>query len=187
MIADRLLSGSTRGPRMRTRLYLILSLIVLAVSACGSSDKADRAVPVPEIVNNNGSPTTGVLTATFDPTSADLAIPLPNNLLFLGTNDLTLNLPVDPSSPAAGAFEAINSLDGWSTVAPWATGFGGSINASTVTTGGSVRWFEVTLTGPGGATIGGRLFDVYEASPGPGPPTMLVAQTVLLANRTITP
>ena len=89
-------------------------------------------------------------TASFDPTHS--VIPFPNNLLFLGTTDLTLNIPVDPSAADAGPKLAMNALDGFSTTAPWSTSFSAPIDASSLA--GNVRMFEVTLSGPGGAVTG---------------------------------
>ena len=59
--------------------------------------------------------------ANFDP--ANGVIPFPNNLLFSGTKDLTLNIPVDPSAADAGPKIAMNALDGFSTSAPWSVTF----------------------------------------------------------------
>jgi len=89
-------------------------------------------------------------TATFDP--ANGVIPFPNNLLFNGTTDLTVNIPVDPNAPDAGPKLAMNALDGFSTTAPWATTFSAPISAASLA--GNVRVFEVTLSGPGGAVTG---------------------------------
>ncbi len=89
-------------------------------------------------------------TASFDP--AHSVIPFPNNLLFSGTTDLTLNIPVDPNAPDAGPKLAMNALDGFSTTAPWSTSFSAPVSAASLA--GNVRVFEVTLSGPGGAVTG---------------------------------
>ena len=88
--------------------------------------------------------------ASFDP--ANGVIPFPNNLLLLGTTDLTLNIPVDPNAADAGPKLAMNALDGFGTTAPWSTGFSAPIDAASLA--GNVRVFEVTLSGPGGAVTG---------------------------------
>jgi pimeloyl-ACP methyl ester carboxylesterase len=88
--------------------------------------------------------------ANFDPTHG--VIPFPNNLLLLGTTDLTLNIPVDPAAADAGPKLAMNALDGFSTTAPWSMGFSQPIDATSL--GGNVHMFEVTLSGPGGAVTG---------------------------------
>ena len=74
----------------RVKLALVLSSLLLA--ACSSSSNSPRAVPAPPATNDDGSLITGVITARFDPATS--TIPTPNNLLFSGTTDLTLNIPV---------------------------------------------------------------------------------------------
>lgn len=88
--------------------------------------------------------------AKFDPSHG--VIPFPNNLLLLGTTDLTLNIPVDPAAADAGPKLAMNALDGFSTTAPWSVSFSGAIDAASLA--GNVHMFEVTLSGPGGGVTG---------------------------------
>ena len=84
--------------------------------------------------------------ALFDPATG--IIPVPNNLLFSGSTDGTLNIPVtDPDHPADPGV-AMNELDGFSTVAPLTAQFSGRINTSTVKAGSTVRVFEVELINP---------------------------------------
>ncbi len=136
---------------MRISGILLVMLVVLA--GCGGGSNAPQAVDAPPVINDNGQPTTGVLTAVFD--AANGVVPLPNNLLFSGTTDLTLNLPIaDPSDPAASPLVAINALDGWGTTTPWQAGFSGTIDASTVLPGQTVRFFEVSLAQPAGPVTG---------------------------------
>jgi len=111
--------------------------------------------------NKDGSVVTGVLTASFDPfgqSSGRPVLPFPSNLAFFDTKDLTLETyPVDPndfSDPKV----ALSALDGYSLVEKWITGFAnntagaynnntpGSIDPTSVTTGQSVRLFEVTTS-----------------------------------------
>lgn len=134
---------------MKMRLAISFLLISFIVAACGSGGTNDSAaVPVTPATNDDGSVVTTVLTAQFD-TSSATTLPLPNNLLFSGSEDLTLNLPptgtfLDPT------FEALSALDGFSTVAPWGAPFVGfegaatTIDPATVIAGSSVRAFEVT-------------------------------------------
>jgi len=147
---------------MQARLTLSLALSSLLVAACSSSSNSPRAAAAPPAVNTSGSPVTGVLTARFDPTAGK--IPTPNNLLFSGTRDLTINIPVANPNNTGDPQVAINTLDGWSTTAPWTMQFqgGASVDAATVVAGQSVRMFEVTLSGPGGAVTG----IVRELTPG---------------------
>ncbi len=137
---------------MQARLTLSAVLASLVLAACGGSSNSSRAVDAPPATNNDGTPVTGVLTARFDPSAG--VIPLPNNLLFSGTTDLTLNIPVANPANFGDPSVALNALDGWSTVAPWSANFSNPPAAATIVPGNSVRVFEVTLSGPGGAVTG---------------------------------
>ncbi|HEY6895236.1 MAG TPA: Ig-like domain-containing protein [Rhodanobacteraceae bacterium] len=90
--------------------------------------------------------------ASFDP--ANGIVPFPNNLLLLGTTDLTLNIPVADPNDYSDPKVAMNALDGFSTTAPWSTTFNMPIDATTLAPGQSVHVYEVTLSGPGGAVTG---------------------------------
>ncbi len=83
--------------------------------------------------------------AVFDPTAGQL--PFPTNLLFNGSTDGTLNIPVADPTNLADPKVAMNGLDGFSTVAPLTANFSSTIKAETVKAGSTVRVFEVTLTG----------------------------------------
>ncbi len=136
---------------MQARLSLLLALSSsLLLSACGGGSNSSRAVSAPPATNTGGTPVTAVITARFDPSTA--VVPFPTNLLLSGTADLTLNIPVADPTDYADPQVALNALDGFSTVAPWSTTFSAPPKASTIVGGpsGSVRVFEVTLTGPGG-------------------------------------
>ncbi|MBK7540484.1 MAG: Ig-like domain-containing protein [Candidatus Competibacteraceae bacterium] len=75
-------------------------------------------------------------------------LPFPNDLLFTGSTDGTLNIPVaDPNNPADPRV-ALNELDGFSTVAPVTARFSGAVDADTLKAGRTVRVFEVTLINP---------------------------------------
>jgi pimeloyl-ACP methyl ester carboxylesterase len=90
--------------------------------------------------------------ASFDP--ANGIVPFPNNLLLLGTTDLTLNIPVADPTDFSDPKVAMNALDGFSPTAPWSTTFNMPIDVTTLVPTQSVRVFEVTLSGPGGAVTG---------------------------------
>jgi pimeloyl-ACP methyl ester carboxylesterase len=81
--------------------------------------------------------------STFDPSNS--VIPFPNDLLFQGTLDGTLNIPVDNANDLSDPMVALNALDGFSTNAPISAGFAGSVSAASITAS-SVRVFEVTTT-----------------------------------------
>lgn len=137
---------------MKARNLYVAAALALLLAACGGSNNSSRAVPAPPADNPSGAPITAIFTARFDPAKA--VIPFPTNLLLLGTTDLTLNPPVANPNNLADPAVALSGMDGFSTVAPWATGFNSAIKASTVVPGQSVRLFEVTLTGPGGGVTG---------------------------------
>ena len=138
---------------MQARLSLFLALSSsLLLSACGGGSNSSRAVSAPPATNSNGQPTTGVITAKFDPANA--VVPFPTNLLLSGTTDLTLNIPVADQTNYGDPRVAMNALDGFSTTAPWSTTFSTPPKASTIVPGQTVRMFEVTLTGPGGGVTG---------------------------------
>jgi hypothetical protein len=138
---------------MQTRLSLLLALSSsLLLSACGGGSNSSRAVNVTPATNGNGNPTTGVITARFDPANA--VVPFPTNLLLSGTTDLTLNIPVANPANYGDPAVAMNALDGFSTIAPWSTSFSAPLSAASVVPGVTVRMFEVTLNQPGGAVTG---------------------------------
>ncbi|WP_457744519.1 hypothetical protein [Sulfurimonas sp.] len=62
-------------------------------------------------------------------------IPYPNNILFAGSQDGTLNIPYDPNAADAGVKYALDALDGFSTSSPISVSFDGEINASTLISG----------------------------------------------------
>lgn len=129
---------------MHTRSARKLALSSLFLVA---ANVAHALVPGP-ILNSNGKPVTGVITARFDPSTA--VVPFPTNLLLLGTTDLTLNVPVANPANFGDPAVALNALDGFSTVAPWSTTFSTPPNPASLIGGQTVRVFEVQLTGPGG-------------------------------------
>ncbi|HET8897448.1 MAG TPA: Ig-like domain-containing protein [Rhodanobacteraceae bacterium] len=128
---------------MQLRNLLALSLTCSLLAACGgSSNSSSNFVPPPP----------PAMVANFDPSAS--VIPFPNNLLFSGTTDLTVNIPVADPSNTGDPQVAINALDGFSTVAPWSTTFSAKVDPASLKPGDTVRVFEVTLTGPGGAVTG---------------------------------
>jgi len=108
----------------------LLTLLALPLFLIACSDSVDEQL--------QGSPTSGFV-ALFDPGSA--VIPFPSSLLFSGSLDGTLNIPLSGTA-SDGPRIAMNTLDGFSTVAPMSTGFSEAIDAATVP--GAVRVFEAT-------------------------------------------
>jgi len=85
--------------------------------------------------------------ATYDLSASD--IPLPNDLLFKDSLDLTLNLPADDESDFSDPFAAASTLDGWSAVAPFSISFKSrdaelALDPSSIVAGSSVRVFKVS-------------------------------------------
>lgn len=114
---------------MKTKLLaLTLSPVVFALG-CSQEDLA------PAGFSNDA--VAGPI-AVYSPTVANM--PLPIDLFFSGTTDLTLNIP--SSNPAA---QAVNSLDGWSTVAPITAKFTAPLNPATIVPGVTVRIFKVCV------------------------------------------
>ena len=108
----------------------LLTILALPLFLLACSDSVEEQL--------KGSPTGG-FEALFDPGSA--IIPFPSSLLFSGSLDGTLNIPLSGTDSDAPRI-AMNTLDGFSTVAPMSTGFSLAIDATTVPT--AVRVFEAT-------------------------------------------
>ena len=96
---------------------------------------------------------------------------MPNDLLFNGTIDATLNFPPATVMAQQPLFDALNSLDGWSTSSPISFGFDAAVDTGTAVAGsaGNVRVFQVTAATSmtTGLTIGTPVVDVVSelASP----------------------
>ncbi|MBL8250260.1 MAG: lipase, partial [Candidatus Competibacter sp.] len=71
-----------------------------------------------------------------------------SNLLFAGSTDGTLNIPVANPDNGADPRVALNELDGFSTVAPATARFSGALNADSLKAGSAVRVFQVALANP---------------------------------------
>jgi pimeloyl-ACP methyl ester carboxylesterase len=113
-----------------TNLVGLLPL-ALAISACSpepSTDLQDSIIESTAISN-------------YDP--GESVVPFPNDLLFLGSTDGTLNIPVDNPADLSDPQVALNALDGFSTVAPMTTGFTGPISAASLD-GDSIKLYKVT-------------------------------------------
>ncbi len=122
---------------MNKRLILVLFTILFAANAL--------AAPVTYPTNKDGSVVTGVIAPVYDPAAGDY--PLPINLAFLGSNDLTLNLPEADPTDFSDPFVAAGAMDGFSTTERWVMEFSSephSLDASTIIPGQTVRMFEVS-------------------------------------------
>jgi pimeloyl-ACP methyl ester carboxylesterase len=105
-------------------------------------------------------------TAIYSPTTGD--IPLPNDLLYSGSTDGTLNIPIPTDPGQAGVVAALNGLDGWSLGAAWQIAFSAALDPLTVVPGTTVRFFEVT-TNTALAPVGGPVTGVVEELTGTVP------------------
>lgn len=150
--------------------------LVLAIFLAFAFSTA-QAVPVPPATNKDGSVVSGYARANFDPSNA--VTPLPFNLFFLGTTDLTLNPPVDDPTNFGDPLVALSAIDGFSTTERWVTtfeAFPNEVDPSTVIPGQSVRFFEVS-------TIFGTIVNVSgivrELTPGVEYVATMATETVL--------
>jgi len=130
---------------------LVLGLTVaslVGISGCGDSPK-DPAIPEGTLASG-GSGSTALTRPIFKPGNGEL--PLPNDLLFSGTLDLTLNIPVDDPADFSDPAVSLSALDGWSSVAPIAIGFenndGVDLDPATIVPGATVRMWQVNTERP---------------------------------------
>lgn len=107
------------------------------------------------VLAQSGAP----LRADFNSTTGRL--PFPNNLLFQGSTDGTLNIPVPTDAPAVDPRRALNQLDGFSTLNPIVATFSpadspfvppgspeAGLDPASVVAGDSVFLMEVELNNP---------------------------------------
>jgi len=128
---------------MKSCRFLAPALALLWLVGCGGSSSVDRTVDQEPATQPDGDPVDGVITAVFDPSGGN--IPFPNSLLLSGTDDLTLNIPVEDPTDFGDPAVAMNALDGFSTVAPWTFSFSAEIDPASVVSGSSVRFYEVSF------------------------------------------
>jgi pimeloyl-ACP methyl ester carboxylesterase len=150
---------------MNQRLTLIFLALFLSLFAVVTVNAHHEPA-----TNKDGSVVTNVLTASWDPfgqSSGRPVTPFPSNLFYFGLDaagnllppvDLTLNTPVDDPNDYSNPRVALNALDGFSPTEKWVTSFAanptgaydnntpGLIDPASVTTGKSVRMFEVTMS-----------------------------------------
>lgn len=138
----------------RNTLRAALALLAAALLfGCGSDVLPGNSVDFEEDPASGGHPAARGFTANLDLTRG--VVPSATNLLFSGSQDGTLNIPIPASDPAGvqALKTTLNALDGFSTIAPFSTTFSAAIDPASLTPA-TVRMFEVTLTGIGGAVTG---------------------------------
>lgn len=137
----------------KSSLYCALIAAFFLLVGCSTDPEQSRAVPVELPTDPDGTPVTRIgPTANFDPSAG--VVPTPNNLVYAGSVDGTLNLPVADPANFGDPLVALNAQDGWSTTAPMVMTFSAAVDPATVIPGQSVRVFQVTLSGVGGAVTG---------------------------------
>jgi pimeloyl-ACP methyl ester carboxylesterase len=119
--------------------------ISVAMLGCGGDGVNE---PLDEIV---GQEAPARMVAVYAPSTGSL--PIPNDLLFSGSTDLTLNLPVADATNFADPTVAISALDGWSSVAPFSIDFSSrdanlSLDESTVIGGTNIHFYKVNVLRP---------------------------------------
>ena len=130
---------------------LVLSLAIastLGLTACDSESIKDVKSEVAE----NGSPVIVPGRVTFDPTQGIAGLSVPNDLIFNGTQDGTLEIPglADPTD-GADPFVALSALDGWSISQPFPLGIdfpeGSALDAASALDSSAIRVFETVSGG----------------------------------------
>ena len=129
---------------------IILLVGLISLSACDNN----RTTTIQDAVKNNLAENSSgsKFYPRFKLDEAQRIIPLPNNLLFAGSTDGTLNIPTDEADTDYPVKSALNTLDGFSTLGSMSATFSSAVNSASLNNGG-VRLFEVTLSGIGGAVV----------------------------------
>lgn len=128
---------------MKTIKSIVIATLVCAtLVACGQGQRGEEK-PQEVILGAK---------AVFDPARG--ALPFPSDVLFNGSQDGTLNIPVANPNDLSDPKVALNALDGFSTVAPITASFAAPLNPDTVAVGHGVRVFAVTMATATGPVIG---------------------------------
>ena len=128
---------------------LVLGLAIastLGLSACDDETIKD----VEKEVVDNGTAVTPTARVKFDPSAGAAGLSIPNDLIFSGTQDGTLEIPVADPTDGSDPFVAISALDGWSISQPFSLAIefptGTSLDATSVDPS-AVRIFEAIMGG----------------------------------------
>ncbi len=106
------------------KMFLLVGVTLL--SACDSN----RTTTIQDAVENNlaeNSSSAGFY-PRFKLDAAERIIPLPNNLLFAGSTDGTLNIPTDEADTDYPVKSALNTLDGFSTLGSMSATFSSAVD-----------------------------------------------------------
>ena len=128
------------------KLALSLAVIsALGLSACDSESIED----VKQQVSENGSKVEALARIVYDPANGVLSAP--NDLLFSGSQDGTLAIPVTDPTDFTNPQVAINALDGWSVSTPFVLAVefpvGVAFDAASVEDPSSVKIYETVMGG----------------------------------------
>ena len=123
------------------RSALLIPALLVLLSSCSDTDFDFEASREQAILDAQAAQPPE---ASFNPATG--VIPFPNNLLFAGSQDNTLNIPVDADADQtlSNPTVALNQLDGFSTVAQIVTTVSEPLDADSLVLGDTVRVFEVT-------------------------------------------
>ncbi len=141
---------------MKTTKYYLFVLLVgaLALGGCNSGSDYDFDASADDAQDTYDEENLVNPRPLFNP--AEGILPSATDLLFLGSEDYTLNIPIDPLEPAGvQALKAtLNELDGFSTTSPVTVNFSTTLASTSVAAGTGVRLFEVTTDPASGAVSG---------------------------------
>lgn len=131
------------------KLALSLAIIsALGLTACDNETIED----VQKKAVDNGTVVKSLARVVFDPSKGVLSVP--NDLLFSGTTDGTLNLPVADATDFSDPTVAMSALDGWSTTNPFALAIdlpeGITLEDASVYNPSAVRVYETLMGGDAG-------------------------------------
>ena len=124
---------------LRPILAALLSLILIG---CSDSDSRRSSAPPPV--------QEPIVETLYDSTANPPVLPFPNAIYTSSDGRLALPLPADSTPGDLGDITvALNTLDGFSTIAPLAIDFAEAIDESSIAAGDSVRVYEIALDGDG--------------------------------------
>ncbi|MCO4798377.1 MAG: lipase [Colwelliaceae bacterium] len=129
---------------------LVISLAIastLGLSACDDESIKD----VKKEIADNGPSIVIPGRVVFDPSLGIDGLSVPNDLIFQGSVDGTLEIPVADPTNGSDPFVAASALDGWATAQPFVLGIefpdGSSLDPSSALNSSSVRVFEAIMGG----------------------------------------
>ncbi len=132
---------------MKKRLVTLAAAVSIALAGCGGSSGYDFDT-LPQFSTT--------LSSVFDPAAGK--IPSINDLLFLGSADGTLNIPLDGLSEGEQALAGmLNTLDGFGLTTPVTAAFSTNIAPDSLVLGQTVRVFAVTTAGGAVTGVTGEL------------------------------